>query len=165
VQLLISEKQSQVEVGDEINGLLKKALEAVLDGEAFSREFRDAVEVSMVLTDDAEMAELNERYRGVQGTTDVLSFPMMDDDLQEGPGEEFLLGDIVISLPRAKAQAQEYGHSLVREMVFLAVHGMLHLLGYDHLTEEEAVIMRAKEKKALRQIDIGRSDENGGAKD
>jgi len=161
VQLLINEKQDQVQVDSEIKALIKKALETVLEGEAFSQEFIDAVEVSMVWTDDSEMAELNRCYRGVEGTTDVLSFPMMDDEPSEDPTGEFLLGDIVISVPRAKAQAEEYGHSLAREMVFLAVHGMLHLLGYDHMTEEEAAIMRAKEKKVMKQIGVGRSGENG----
>ncbi|HHW28723.1 MAG TPA: rRNA maturation RNase YbeY [Syntrophomonadaceae bacterium] len=163
MQLLINEKQNQIQVDNEIKELLKRALETVLEGEAFSQDFIDAVEVSMVLTDDAEMAELNSYYRGVEGTTDVLSFPMMDDQPSEDPTGEFLLGDIVISVPRAKAQAEEYGHSLAREMVFLAVHGMLHLLGYDHMTEEEAAIMRAKEKKVMKQIGVGRFGENGEA--
>ncbi|MDR9755871.1 MAG: rRNA maturation RNase YbeY [Thermacetogeniaceae bacterium] len=163
MQLLINEKQDQIQVDSEIKELLKRALETVLEGEAFSQEFIDAVEVSLVLTDDSEMAELNDYYRGVEGTTDVLSFPMMEDEPSEGPTEELLLGDIVISVPRAQAQAEEYGHSLARELVFLAVHGMLHLLGYDHLTEEEAAIMRAKEKKVMKQIGIGRFGENGGA--
>ncbi|MDD2361315.1 MAG: rRNA maturation RNase YbeY, partial [Syntrophaceticus schinkii] len=106
------------------------------------------------------------RYRGVAGTTDVLSFPMMDgdDDLVDLDGlqDEFLLGDIVISVPRALEQAREYGHSLAREMLFLAVHGMLHLLGYDHQMKADAARMRLKEKKVLEMVDLAvELDEDG----
>lgn len=163
MQLLISEEQNQVEVKAEISALIKEALEKVLEGEEFSREFIDAAEISMVFIDDQKMAVFNERYRGITGTTDVLSFPMLDDDdnLDELQGE-FLLGDIVISVPRALEQAREYGHSLGREMLFLAVHGMLHLLGYDHEIEADAMRMRSKEKKVLDMVDLAvEHDEDG----
>jgi probable rRNA maturation factor len=166
VQLLISEEQSQVDVGSEIKDLIREALGKLLKEEEFSQEFIDAAEVSMILTDDQKMAVLNERYRGVAGTTDVLSFPMMDgdDDLVDLDGlqDEFLLGDIVISVPRALEQAREYGHSLAREMLFLAVHGMLHLLGYDHQLKADAARMRSKEKKVLKMVDLAvELDEDG----
>lgn len=163
MQLLISEEQNQVEVKAKISALIKEALEKVLEGEEFSREFIDAAEISMVFIDDQKMAVFNERYRGIAGTTDVLSFPMLDDDdnLDELQGE-FLLGDIVISVPRALEQAREYGHSLGREMLFLAVHGMLHLLGYDHEIEADAMRMRSKEKKVLDMVDLAvEHDEDG----
>lgn len=163
MQLLISEEQNQVEVKAKISALIKEALEKVLEGEEFSREFIDAAEISMVFIDDQKMAVFNERYRGIAGTTDVLSFPMLDDDdnLDELQGE-FLLGDIVISVPRALEQARGYGHSLGREMLFLAVHGMLHLLGYDHEIEADAMRMRSKEKKVLDMVDLAvEHDEDG----
>ncbi|MGB4504205.1 MAG: rRNA maturation RNase YbeY [Syntrophaceticus sp.] len=152
MQLLISDEQRQVEVKAEITALIKEALEKVLEEEGFSRDFIDVAEVSMVFVDDEKMAVLNERYRGVVGTTDVLSFPMMDDEDVDGFQDEFLLGDIVISVPRALEQAQEYGHPFVKEMLFLAVHGMLHLLGYDHELEDDAKRMISKEKKVLNMI-------------
>ena len=163
MQLLISKEQNQVEVKAKISALIKEALEKVLEGEEFSREFIDAAEISMVFIDDQKMAVFNERYRGIAGTTDVLSFPMLDDDdnLDELQGE-FLLGDIVISVPRALEQARGYGHSLGREMLFLAVHGMLHLLGYDHEIEADAMRMRSKEKKVLDMVDLAvEHDEDG----
>lgn len=166
MQLLISEDQNQIEVSTGIKSLLKKALEKVLSEEAFSKEFIAAAEVSMVFVDDHKMAELNEHYRGVSGTTDVLSFPMLDDeeDQPEGPGE-FLLGDIVISVSKAFEQSKEYGHSLDREMAFLAVHGMLHLMGYDHEKSEAAELkMREKERRVLDDLGLKMgSDEDGKA--
>ncbi|HHV35277.1 MAG TPA: rRNA maturation RNase YbeY [Syntrophomonadaceae bacterium] len=158
MQLLISEEQSQVDVGSEIRALIREALENLLREEEFSQEFIDAAEVSMIFIDDQKMAVLNERYRGFAGTTDVLSFPMMGDndgiDDLEVFQDELLLGDIVISVPRALEQAQEYGHSFAQEMLFLAVHGMLHLLGYDHQIEADAARMRSKEKKILKMVDL-----------
>jgi probable rRNA maturation factor len=116
VQLLISEEQSQVDVGSEIKDLIREALGKLLKEEEFSQEFIDAAEVSMILTDDQKMAVLNERYRGVAGTTDVLSFPMMDgdDDLVDLDGlqDEFLLGDIVISVPREPTLHNPYSLQL-----------------------------------------------------
>lgn len=159
MQLLISNEQKEIRMGDKIKGLLKRALEEVLREEGFSPEFIEAAEVSMVLVDDARMAELNEKYRGITGTTDVLSFPMLEGD--EGPEagdpcDEFLLGDIVISVPRAREQARACGHSLEEEMAFLAVHSMLHLLGYDHeRSDQEEVLMREKEKIVMARLEAG----------
>ncbi len=155
MQLLISNDQSRVEVGDELLSLMEKVVAEALKG----REFPGEPEVSLVLVDDERMAELNRRYRGVDGPTDVLSFPMLeegeDDPDAPGSGEEVLLGDIVISVPRALAQAEMYGHSLERELAFLTVHGMLHLLGYDHRTPEEEAEMRRRQREVLAGVGIG----------
>ena len=166
MQLLISKEQSQVEVKAEIMTLIREAMEKILEEEEFSHDFIDTAEVSMVLCDDQQMADLNSRYRGIPDTTDVLSFPMLDsEDEFVDFTDEVLLGDIVISVPRALEQADEYGHSLVREMVFLSIHGLLHLLGYDHQTEDERKNMRAKEKKVLGIIGlIEEHDEDGRTK-
>ncbi|MGB9792875.1 MAG: rRNA maturation RNase YbeY, partial [Thermacetogeniaceae bacterium] len=107
MQLLISNEQSQVEISDELLGLIEKVVAEALKGE----EFPGDPEVSLLLVDDERMAELNRRYRGVDGPTDVLSFPMLEGEECPSPGEELLLGDIVISAPRALAQAEMYGHS------------------------------------------------------
>ena len=104
-------------------------------------------ELSVVLVDDSQIAELNQRYRLISGPTDVLAFP-----LQEGDDAEFtggMLGDIVISLETAGRQAEQAQHSLERELHILLIHGLLHLIGYDHLEEFEAVQMRRMEEKLL----------------
>ncbi len=107
-------------------------------------------EVSVLITDNAGIRELNRTYRQIDRETDVLSFPMEDDGL--------LLGDIVLSLEKAYAQAEEYGHSPAREMGFLTVHSMLHLYGYDHMEEEERVEMRRMEEKILAAMGLHRED-------
>lgn len=119
---------------------------------------RKAAEVSVVVTDDAELHELNREYRGVDAPTDVLSFPMYD-PAEEAAADESdpacaLLGDIVISLERAERQAEEFGHSVERELGYLAAHGLLHLLGYDHETDGERERMRALEEAALEALGL-----------
>ncbi len=109
-------------------------------------------EVSLSIVGDREQHALNLQYRGVDRTTDVLSFPMEE----ERPKEPGLLGDIVISAPQAKRQAGEYGHSLQREMAFLAVHGTLHLLGYDHETPADDEEMQRLQEEVLGFLGITR---------
>lgn len=114
-------------------------------------------EVSLSFVDDERIHELNLMYRGVDEPTDVLSFPQ--DDL-EGfalpEGFPLILGDIIISLERASEQAQEFGHSLEREIIYLSIHGFFHLLGYDHETKEEQLIMRKLEEQVLGELELGR---------
>lgn len=151
MQLLISNEQDQVEISEELLGLLERVVAEALKGEDLPGE----PEVSLVLVDDARIAELNRRYRGVDAPTDVLSFPMLEGEESPSPGEELLLGDIVISAPRALAQAEMYGHSLERELAFLTVHGVLHLLGYDHQTPEDEERMRQKQREILERVGLG----------
>lgn len=123
----------------------------------------DDTEVSLVISDNATIRALNREYRDKDAVTDVLSFPLEEDlagsvepDVIGGP-QERMLGDIVISIDKAVAQAQEYGHSLERELAFLTVHGMLHLLGHDHEGDSgEAKIMREEEKRILGALGIPR---------
>ncbi|HAA89202.1 MAG: Endoribonuclease YbeY [Thermoanaerobacterales bacterium 50_218] len=148
MQLLISNQQDEFQLSEEDLALIRKALEEVLRQEGFPRE----AEVSILFVDDTRMAELNKKYRGVEGTTDVLAFPMLEGEpgnLQIPEEEEVLLGDIVISIPKAYEQAAACGNTFTAELVFLAVHGMLHLLGHDHATPEEAARMRQAERKVL----------------
>ncbi|MDX9870805.1 MAG: rRNA maturation RNase YbeY [Clostridia bacterium] len=117
-------------------------------------------EVSVTFVDDPQIQSLNCDYRGLDCPTDVLSFAFDEAEvvpLLSPDGEPHLLGDIIISLERAAAQAQEYGHDLDREVGFLAVHGLLHLLGFDHHEEEETVQMRRFEEKILTEIDLSRN--------
>jgi probable rRNA maturation factor len=119
-----------------------------------------AVEMSVSFVDDERIHEINKEYRNKDKATDVISFAM--EELGEGEteiiGADFprTLGDIVISIPTTKIQAEEYGHSFRRELGFLAVHGCLHLLGYDHMTEEEEKLMFTKQKDILDQYGLQR---------
>ena len=143
--------------------LLRRAIAAALEEE------RVAVpcEISVLLTDEAGIQAINRDQRGVDQPTDVLSFPMFDLTPGEPPAEEsaetdpetglFPLGDMAISLPRARAQAEEYGHPLSRELAYLAVHSVLHLLGYDHLDEgEEKRRMREQEEAVMARLGLTR---------
>lgn len=115
-------------------------------------------EVSVVLADDEYIHQLNRQYRGKDCPTDVLSFALNEGEepeILDGP-EEILLGDIIISLETAARQAEEYGHSLERELAYLTVHGILHLLGYDHMTEDEKKEMRQEEEYILSFLGITR---------
>ena len=117
------------------------------------------VYVRLVLTDDAGIAALNREFRGVDAPTDVLSFPQLEaaGPVTAVPADAPLpLGDIVVSLQRAEAQAHEYGHARARELGFLLVHGLLHLLGYDHETPAEAATMEARQEAILHALALHR---------
>ena len=130
-------------------------------------QFRTDVEISVMLTDNEGIRALNAMHRGIDRTTDVLSFPMYEYDedgaiieeyAEYGDEGDLCLGDIVISLERAAEQAEEYGHSFEREVGFLTVHSMLHLLGYDHENGGlEAMRMREKEEAVLTQLGLPRT--------
>lgn len=123
----------------------KRAVAAVPDG----------LEVSLTLTDDEGIHELNREYRGVDRPTDVLSFPQFEADEEIEYGAT--LGDIVISLPRMAEQAASFGHSQKREFCFLFVHGLLHLLGYDHeISEDEEKLQFGRQQQILDSLGIGR---------
>ncbi|HOA14831.1 MAG TPA: rRNA maturation RNase YbeY [Bacillota bacterium] len=114
-------------------------------------------EVSVLITDDVGIRKLNKSYRGKDSSTDVLSFPQWEDGLADGdPGEVSLLGDIVISLETARRQAADFGHTVEREVAYLAVHGTLHLLGYDHEDEADKAEMRLAEEEVLKALGQGR---------
>ncbi len=110
-------------------------------------------EVGIVFVDDDYIAGLNRQYRGVEGPTDVLSFAMQEGDpVPGGEAEDLLLGDVVISLETALRQGDEYGHGFEREVAYLTIHGVLHLLGYDHGTEAEKKEMRQREEEILARV-------------
>lgn len=114
-------------------------------------------EVSVTLTDDAHIHALNKKFRGVDRATDVLSFAFRESDEPEVIGADFeILGDVIISVERAKAQAEEFGHTFLREVIFLEVHGLLHLLGYDHIADDERQEMEAEQKFIMTKLGIGR---------
>jgi probable rRNA maturation factor len=119
---------------------------------ALTRHASADAEVSVYITDDGEVHELNRRYRGVDAPTDVLSFSMD----QEPGTTAWLLGDVVISLPRARAQAEAFGHDLSRELCYLAVHGTLHLLGYDDEEPVAAAAMAEEAEAVMNELGIQR---------
>ena len=114
-------------------------------------------ELSITLTDDKNIHALNKKFRGIDRATDVLSFAFRESDEPEVIGAEFeILGDVIISLERAKVQAEEFGHSFLREIIFLEVHGLLHLLGYDHIADDERQEMETEQKFIMEKLGIGR---------
>ena len=115
-------------------------------------------EVSITLTNNAYIPELNRDYRGIDRPTDVLSFALNESeepDIADGPDVN-ILGDLIISVERAEEQAADYGHSVRREMAFLTVHGMLHLLGYDHMEEADRLEMEAEQRFVMEKLGIPR---------
>lgn len=136
---------------------LQKFLERGISEAIRAADGPEEAEVSLTLVDDPRIHELNREYRGVDRPTDVLSFALQEEAEDEPEIMDFedeILGDIIISVERARAQAEEYGHSFERELVYLAVHGTLHLLGYNHEVEEEKVEMRRQEETVMNQIGL-----------
>ena len=153
--------EAEVDVTGGLEAQLTAVIRAALDAEQVSIP----CEVNVLVTDDAAIHEINLDMRGVDRPTDVLSFPMFELTPGEKPGEEDAdpdtglvpLGDMVISLERAEAQAQEFGHSVEREVSYLAVHSVLHLLGYDHMDEGPMKAqMRKREEEILNDLGITR---------
>ncbi|MBO5733666.1 MAG: rRNA maturation RNase YbeY [Clostridia bacterium] len=161
LNLIWENEQDKIEITDELFDKIKLSIEKALEYE----EFTDDCEISLTFVDNDAIREINSNARGKESATDVLSFPMLetdedgtliiyDEDIVDG---RVLLGDIVISAQRAQEQAEEFGHSLVREMCFLAVHSVLHLLGYDHeRSAEEEKIQFEKQDEILNILGITR---------
>lgn len=156
VKVVISNNQTAVKIPSGIRLLIRRCCNAVLVNE----KFKGSAEISVSIVDDEQIHKLNKQYRNVDRSTDVLSFPLGVDgvyDINNDTGAQ-LLGDIVISIEHAIKQAELYGHSLNREIAFLTVHSMLHLLGYDHEPGGlELVRMREKEESVLTQLGLVRS--------
>ncbi|WIV10695.1 rRNA maturation RNase YbeY [Proteiniborus sp. MB09-C3] len=151
MEAVIDNSQEKVYIDDSINELIEKVVLECLQQEGKSTDY----EVSITFVDDEEIRELNREYRDVDKSTDVLSFPL-DENEFDIPGDT-LLGDIVISAETAKRQSEEYGHSLEREIAYLTAHSMFHLMGYDHMNETDKHVMRDKEKKVMMSLGIFRN--------
>jgi len=165
---LVIDNRQDVHEASRIEEIIENVVKSVLEYE----DVEDRCQVSVTLVNNKEIREINNTYRKIDNPTDVLSFPMVEydeDTLKTGktfiPDKlsnmdmdtgELVLGDIVISLERAYEQSTEYGHSFEREVAYLTVHGMLHLLGYDHEEEEKKIIMRKKEENILDKLNIHR---------
>lgn len=152
LMIYFDDSQNKIKVTYALELLLRRAIEATLGYERVN----GGCEVSLTFTDDEGIRELNRRYRSIDRATDVLSFPQIDfgtDGVDLSDNSYKILGDIVISLERARAQAAEIGHSLEHEAAFLCVHSTLHLLGYDHVTsEEDEKIMFGKQKEIIESL-------------
>ncbi|HCX63059.1 rRNA maturation RNase YbeY [Sedimentibacter sp.] len=145
INILFDDRQDFIEINGDNCGAIEKAIEEVIKAEELEGDF----EVSVSFVTNEEIKELNKEFRNVDSETDVLSFPM--DDEFEGV---VLLGDIVLSTQRIIEQANDFGHSLEREMAYLTVHSMLHLLGYDHMNDDEKSEMRSREKEIMKKLQI-----------
>lgn len=150
-------EQRKVKLPADIYNTIIKAVGEVLKDEAFPY----SAEVSVTFIDNKKIHKLNREHRDQDKPTDVLSFPMWErEELYDGSaydGHAVTLGDIIISAEKAKAQAEEYGHSIERELAFLSVHSTLHLLGYDHeVSEEEEKYMNDKQEEVLTRIGLPR---------
>lgn len=149
-----SNEQDKADPPEDFEKLVEDCAKAALNEE----EIEDDAEVSVTLVDNERIRELNKEFREIDRETDVLSFPLGDENgFEVDPDTDaILLGDIVISLEKAQAQAEEYGHSFKREVAFLITHSLFHLLGYDHITAEEEAEMFAKQEKVLEKLGITR---------
>ncbi len=159
----ISDRRNGEEDAQKLGKLAEEVIGAVLTCDRVTLR----VNVGLTLVDDEEIRKINLQFREIDSATDVLSFPMTAYNIKTAPRsrmlpdidpetDELVLGDIVVSVERARAQAAEYGHSFEREFGYLVAHGMLHLLGYDHARDADADLMRSMEVKALSSLSLKR---------
>ncbi|MGE7601180.1 rRNA maturation RNase YbeY [Peribacillus sp. NPDC097675] len=148
---------------DETNEVTEKGqqlVESILQFAAKKETIEEGTELSVTFVDNKRIQEINKEYRNKDSATDVISFALeeMGEEEVEIIGAEMprMLGDIIISIERTKEQAEEYGHSFDRELGFLALHGFLHLLGYDHMTEEDEKVMFSRQKEILGEYGLSR---------
>ncbi|MBC2579242.1 rRNA maturation RNase YbeY [Clostridium sp. DJ247] len=165
--ILIDNRQNKIQVTDELENTIVKVVEHSLQQE----NVNIPCEVSIIFVDNQEIKEINKENRNIDKVTDVLSFPMLEFPTgkvfkEAYEGHEFaesdfddgslVLGDIALSLEKAKEQSIEFGHSFLREASYLIVHSILHLLGYDHMEEEEKSVMRRREEEILEKFQLVR---------
>ena len=152
LRIYFSDEQDKIKVTYAVKILIRSAIVETLALEGFERN----AQVSVTFVDNEGIHEINRKFRNIDRPTDVLSFPLLgDDDLPDDKLFSVSLGDIVLSLERAKEQAMEFGHSFEREVAFLTAHSVLHLLGYDHETgEEDEKIMRKKQNEIMEALGL-----------
>lgn len=165
--LYTENKQEKIEVTEDFINKISKVCDFALKEEGVSVDYQ----ISLLFVDNNEIREINNETRGIDRATDVLSFPMLDFEEDKvykdmyinfkfdetfKDGDELILGDMVLSLEKALEQSEEYGHSYEREVSYLVVHSILHLLGYDHMIEEDKNKMRKREEEILNKLEIKR---------
>lgn len=141
---------------DEFKDDYTEAYLSIIKEAAKQLQIEEDLELSCILVNDAKIHEINREYRKIDRATDVISFALEDNDQFYAPGMPRSIGDIFISIDHAKMQAEEYGHELKREMCFLFTHGLLHLLGFDHIVAEDEAKMIAMQKSILDALNIMR---------
>ncbi len=151
---ILFDNDTDYEFDSKKTDLFEKVIEETLKYENFT----DNIEISVTIVTSDEIQKINSKFRNIDNPTDVLSFPMIDFVRGETPdfSETIILGDIIINIEKAISQAEEYGHSIERELGFLTTHSMLHLLGYDHMEAEEEKIMFEKQEEILNNIGLKR---------
>ncbi|QQK07675.1 rRNA maturation RNase YbeY [Miniphocaeibacter halophilus] len=152
MEILINNRQDKLTLSDNLISNIKKAILICLEIEKHNIN----VEISLSFVDNEEIKKINKEFRNIDTPTDVLSFPLDIDFFIEDIN--IPLGDIIISTEKAREQSLEFGHSLEREIIYLVIHSMFHLLGYDHIKNEDAIKMRNKEKEAIRKIGIYKNE-------
>ena len=157
---VLFENESEYIPQENLLTMLKNVMEKSLEMEKFKLD----VEISLTFTTNEVIKELNEKHRNIDKATDVLSFPMYEAKeillmIGEKINTPVVLGDIVVSVEKAKVQAKEYGHSFERELAYMVVHGFYHLMGYDHIELVDRTEMREKEETILKKLNITRGDE------
>ncbi len=142
-----------IDENKQYTNILKKVIEKCFTEEKINNK---NLYINVVLTNPDNIRKMNKQFRNIDKETDVLSFPMFEKEELENleNANQDILGDIVISIDRVKQQAEEYGHSFERELAYMAVHGFYHLMGYDHIKENDKNIMRQKEENILHQLKI-----------
>ena len=138
---------------EKVTDYMQAAAGLVLEREGVSNQL---AEISVTFTDSEEIREINRDFRDIDKVTDVLSFPQFESPEEIPKAGPYALGDVVICTQQAKAQAEEYGHSCEREMVYLFVHSMFHLMGYDHMEADEKRQMRTAEEDVMGKLDLSR---------
>lgn len=147
MKVLIDNHNEDLKIDLDLEILIKNSLNKALELLGYGLDY----EISISIVDEQEIKTLNREYRNVDKVTDVLSFPLYE--RHEIPNQG-MLGDIVICSKRVKEQALEFGHSEIREFIYLTIHSLLHLLGYDHISEEDYLEMRSKEKEIMKMLGI-----------
>lgn len=165
--LYTENRQSKIEVTDEFIEKISEICDFALKEEEMNLEYQ----ISLLFVDNEEIREINNETRNIDKETDVLSFPMLDFENKKvykemylnfefdetfKDGNELILGDMVLSLEKALEQSKDYGHSFEREVSYLVVHSILHLLGYDHMVDDDKKKMRAREEEILNKLSITR---------
>lgn len=155
IKVIIENKQKTIRIPTGVRLLIRRCCHAALEME----KFQGSAEISVSIVDDDEIRQINNEHRHIDASTDVLSFPLGENGHYDVNPENgaYMLGDVVLSIERAQAQAEQFGHSLQREIGYLTVHSVLHLLGYDHVKGGlEAVRMREREEAIMTQVGLPR---------
>lgn len=164
--ITIENEQDKVQIDSKIEGIIEETIKMCMKSEQLDKDY----DVSVLIIDDEEIRSINKEHRDIDKSTDVLSFPMADfknGELLSDEGDydldmdELILGDIIISAETARRQAEDYGHSFAREMAFLTAHSCFHLLGYDHMAEDEERVMIQKQEDILKEMGLLRGQQGG----